>query len=225
MDINSILKTADRIAEKVISWPGVVLVLGGIALVLFRKELRDWIRRLTSVSVSGSGFNATSPQPQALSPNLITSAIGSSDFARKAAADVEPLVLDQRITGICAEFDSQGIPVGQREEPFLQLLAAALTRELWARIYLFILGAQIRLLQKLNESPVGLAETETRHFYKSGAARELEYYRAYPFEQWIGFLENSTLVNQHEGKYVITPYGRGFLKYIVAQRLPFDKQG
>jgi hypothetical protein len=223
--MDAILKAADRLADKLFTWPGVALVLGVIGIVVFREELRGLIRRVTSFSVSKAGLNATSPQPQALPQNPSISAIGSSDFARRAAADVEPLVLDQRITGICAEFDSQGIATGNREEAFLQLLAAALTREGWARIYLFILGAQIQLLQRLNESPVGLSEADIRHFYESGVAREQEYYRAVPLEVWIGFLETTTLVNQYEGKYVITPYGRGFLKYIVAQRLPFDRPG
>jgi len=141
------------------------------------------------------------------------------------AANVDLYVLDQRINGICAEFDSRGIGPGQREDLLIELLAGALTREAWERIYLLIFGSQIRLLQNLNQSPGGLAEPDAREMYRSGATQQPELYQAVPFESWMTFLETTGLVSRNGDRYIITPYGRGFLKYLVARGLTFERFG
>jgi len=46
---------------------------------------------------------------------------------------------------------------------------------------------------------------------------------AYRFDQWIGFLINAGLLVQSGGTYVLTNFGRGFLKYVVDKRLSVNK--
>lgn len=141
------------------------------------------------------------------------------------AANVDPYVLDQRINGICAEFDSRGIEPGQREELLIELLAGALTRESWERIYLLIFGSQVRLLLSLNQSPGGLPERDVRAIYQAPVTQQHELYQQVPFESWIAFVETTGLVSRNGENYVLTPYGRGFLKYLVAQGLTFERFG
>lgn len=223
MDKQLILSLADRFA-----WPAaaisIALGLGLPLIFVCQKEIRDFIKRITSISPR-TGIKAVPQPPQVLSTNPAGPALASADFSRQVAANVDPYVLDQRINAICAEFDSRGIAPGQREEHLIQLLAGALTRQAWERIYLLIFGAQIRLLQKLNESPGGLAEAEVRAIYQTGVTQQPELYQAVPFESWMAFVETTGLVSRNADKYVITPYGRGFLKYIVAQGLPFERFG
>jgi hypothetical protein len=151
--------------------------------------------------------------------------LSSPDFARQVAANVDPYVLDQRINAICAEFDSHGIKPGQREDALIQLLAGALTREAWERIYLFIFGAQLRLLNRLNETPGGLTGTDIQQIYSAAAAQYPEMYQPLTFESWMAFVEQTGLVTRNDDRYLIAPYGKGFLKYLVAQGLTSERAG
>lgn len=201
-----------------LKWPLVIVV----AIVISRHEVRDFIKRM--YWISPKGVKATRQNPQIVSSSTGSGpTLASPDFTRQLSATVDPYVLDQRVNTICAEFDSRGIGPGDREDHLIPLLAAALIRESWERTYLWIFGTQIRLLQKLNESPQGLTEEEVRDIYKTGASQYPEIYRAFPFENWIAFMEATTLTTKEIGRYLITPYGRGFLKYLVAQGLSFDR--
>lgn len=207
---------------KELKWPLAAIIIAISGMALCRSEVRDFIKRMYSISPTG-GVQATPQTSQIVSSNMGSGA--SSDFTREISTIVDPYVLDQRINTIYAEFDSRGIPPGSREEHLVPLLAAALIREWWGRIYLLIFGSQVRLLQKLNEAPQGLIEEEVRKLYLVGASRSPDCYRTYTFESWISFMESTTLTTKENGRYIITPYGRGFLKYLVAQRLTFDRPG
>jgi hypothetical protein len=223
MDKQFILSLADKLG-----WPiAAVLIALGLGfplIVICRRELRDFIRRTISISPR-SGIKAA-PQPtQVMSTNATSPALASADLSRQVAANVDPYVLDQRINGICAEFDSRGIGPGQREELLLELLAGALTRETWERVYLLIFGSQIRLLQSLNQAPTGLPEHDARAIYQTAVTQQAELYQEVPFESWTAFVETAGLVSRNGDNYVLTPYGRGFLKYLVAQGLTFERLG
>jgi hypothetical protein len=223
MDKEFILRLADKLG-----WPiaAVLIALGlGLPLIIVcRRELRDFVRRTISISPR-TGIKAAPQLPQVMPTSPAAPALASADLSRQLAANVDPSVLDQRINGICADFDSRGIGAGQREELLIQLLAGALTREAWERIYLLILGSQMRLLQNLNQSPAGLTEHDVRLIYQTALTQQPDLYQPVPFESWIGFLETTGLVSQNRDNYVITPYGRGFLKYLVAQGLPSERFG
>lgn len=220
------MKTYQFILElaRVLKWPLVIVIVTIVAIVLCRDEVRDFIRRMYLISPTG-GVKATRQTPQIVSSNTGSQAGASMDFMRQLSAIVDPYVLDQRVNTIYAEFDSRGINAGSREEYLVPLLAGALIRESWVRIYSWIFGSQMRLLQKLNELQQGLTEEEARGIYQIGANQYHEFYRAYTFENWTDFLEVSTLTTKENGRYLITPYGSGFLKYLVAQRLTFDRPG
>lgn len=211
-----------------LGWPAaVVLIALGLGLtVIFvcRRELRDLVKRIISISPR-SGIKAVPQPPQVSYTSPALPALASVDLSRQVAANVDPYVLDQRVNVICAEFDSRGIGPGQREDLLIELLAGALTREAWGRIYLLIFGSQIQLLQSLNQSPGGLAKAEVRAIYQTGMTQQPQLYSAVTFESWMTFVESSALVSRNGDLYVMTPYGRGFLKYIVAQGLPFERFG
>jgi hypothetical protein len=223
MDKQFIVNLADKLA-----WPiaAVLIALGlGLPLIVFcRYELRNLVGRIISISPKG-GIKAAPQPPQVIPTNPAGSALASVDLSRQVASDVDPFVLDQRINGICAEFDSRGIVAGQREDLLIELLAGALTRETWERVYLLIFGSQIRLLQSLNQSLGGLPEAEARAIYETAMTQLPELYKETPFESWIAFVETTTLVSRNVENYVLTPYGRGFLKYLVAQGLSFERMG
>src|SRR5262249_23768495 len=165
-----------------LKWPVVVIVVGVVLIIVCRSEIGDFIKRL--YAISHKGLQATQPQPQQQSVHIVSGNTGS-DFTRDLTAIVDPYILDQRINSIHAEFDSREIKEGNREESLVRLLAAALTRESFERIYLFILGSQIRLLQKLNEMSPGLTEEEVESFYQSAVTQFPQIYQTFKFEDWM----------------------------------------
>ena len=70
-------------------------------------------------------------------------------------------------------------------------------------------GASVELAQKI---------------YDEAKSAFPEIYRNITFEQWITFLVASGLCTVGDAKYVLTPYGRGFLKYIVDRQLTADAE-
>jgi hypothetical protein len=69
----------------------------------------------------------------------------------------------------------------------------------------------------------GVSADVARKFHEEAKAMFPDAYRSYTFEHWITFLVGSGLVTVGQGNYVLTPYGRGFLKYIVDRGLPPNK--
>jgi hypothetical protein len=90
------------------------------------------------------------------------------------------------------------------------------------RHYNLIYGSQLRLMEQMIG---GSVSTEfARRIYEEAKSAFPEVYRNYTFKQWIEFLVRSGLCAVGEdGHYVLTPYGRGFLRYIVDRRLSPNK--
>jgi hypothetical protein len=118
---------------------------------------------------------------------------------------------------------------------FSAALNVALAHE---RNYNAIFGSQLRLLEQMIPGP-GVPPSVARQIYDAAKAAFPDLYRGYTFDQWIGFLQNGGLitVGAHAdiekatslidlgtvGNYVLTVYGRGFLKYILDRRLAVNK--
>jgi hypothetical protein len=70
----------------------------------------------------------------------------------------------------------------------------------------------------------GVSPNFARIAYDEAKASYPDIYRTITFEQWIGFLVGAWLCSlASNGNYVLTVYGRGFLKYIVDRRYAVNK--
>jgi hypothetical protein len=67
----------------------------------------------------------------------------------------------------------------------------------------------------LNARDEGGQISELTPFYEAAKMIYPLWYRNYPFEGWIGFLESSKLILLRESRFFITIAGREFLKYLV----------
>lgn len=83
------------------------------------------------------------------------------------------------------------------------------------KIYQYIYGSQIRLLQKLNYAP---EKTENvKYFYDSAAKYFPEIYKEYSYESYLNWLVNRGLISyDREDKIIsITETGKDFLIYLI----------
>jgi hypothetical protein len=69
----------------------------------------------------------------------------------------------------------------------------------------------------------GVTPDVARSIYETAKATYSDVYRSFTFEQWIGFLLGGLITTAPNGNYVLTTYGRGFLKYILDRHLSVIK--
>jgi hypothetical protein len=106
----------------------------------------------------------------------------------------------------------------------LLYLAASVNIQLaHERNYNAIFGSQLSLLAQAN-SAGGAIPAMANGLYETAKANVPSLYATYTFEQWASFLIRSGLVEVGDnGNYLLTSYGRGFLKYIVDRQLSVNK--
>jgi hypothetical protein len=90
----------------------------------------------------------------------------------------------------------------------------------YERNYIMMVGSQLRLLFRM-DGPI--AEETAKSIYDEAVRAYPDAYRAFSFEQWVGFpLRAGLCVRDASGKYSLTPFGRGFLQYMTERALPWS---
>jgi hypothetical protein len=202
-------------------YPAVILVVSVISIWIFREALRDLIKRIYSIGTKG--VRAKPSENQQLAVTVEQNSGASVELTNELSSQVDPSLLDLRANSIYAELESRGVRPEDRDTTLVRLLSASLIREHWERTYALIFGSQIRLLQSINETFGGLEEEEADAAYHVAAEQYPEVYAQFPFENWIRFIEGSSLVTREDGRLLITPLGKGFLKHLIAQSLTFNR--
>jgi hypothetical protein len=77
-----------------------------------------------------------------------------------------------------------------------------------------IYGSQIEALRLLRDIPEA-SMLEANEFYQRVVDKYPEFYRAYGFNRWAGWLESQSLIERRTNGFAITPFGRDFLAYLA----------
>ena len=117
----------------------------------------------------------------------------------------------------------QALPEPQRERALVDALANWQIGWWFEVVNSLIFGSQIVLTQSLNSQP--LSVSRVRELYDTAAAEFPDFYCDYPFERWLGWLQDTAqLVATAENEtLVITEFGREFLKYLVHRGYSFQR--
>jgi hypothetical protein len=92
-----------------------------------------------------------------------------------------------------------------------------------SRIYNFIYGSQIKLLQKLN-SGGQFPKEKIKYFYDAAKDIWPDLYNNYSFEQYMNFLSSAGLVViSSNGVVTLTSLGQDFLRFLIEDNRPTDK--
>jgi hypothetical protein len=213
-------------------WPAVVVWLAWY--------LRDELKRVASRTVKAglSGFEFAPPPPEQI-PSPPKEGVSATSSTPQPPTPTQAGNLQSFIAGLRGFLsDEQVEPAAQRvraelnntfgPKPADQLeglvySVASLNIQLsHEKIYNAIFGSQLRLIGQMIGG--GVSTEIARRIYEEVKAAFPEVYRNYTFEQWIGFLASSGLCAVGDsGTYVLTPYGRGFWKYIADRRLSLNK--
>jgi len=203
---------------KYLAWPAVGLLLGLVAILVFKSPITRLLDRVRRV---GRGGLDASPTRQE----------GEVPVKPSAADEFQKLfdnqLLVQREGFIRAELDRVGIaPGSDREKLLVRLFAAVSIAYSFERAYLVIWGSQIAALQFLNSAGAeGVDVALLRPWYDQAAAREPGRYQNYSFDQWLGYLQSNLFVVRQGVRAAITMEGREFLKYLLHQGYSLYKGG
>jgi len=214
---------------KVIIWPAVVVFI----ICFFNQEIRRFFGKIKSVKAKEYGLEMTpdeglSDQPKKpvtpTVPPLPTPQAGAGEIAfekAKAAAKITP-ALEPMIANIRDSIQKSPFTLEQKMELGIAAIArVALTAEYW-RIYHFIYGSQLQLLQILNTRPVPQAELDV--FFENVKQHFPDAHKSSNPLTYSAFLVNNGLIAQEGGNYIITARGREFLLWCIENNLGFNKQ-
>lgn len=180
-----------RYLEVFLGWPVVVLVLGMAVLILFREELRAYLRRLEDLE--GYGIRARAPLP-ALQLQAVKEGI-------------EPTPEDQL----------QRL-VTENPQQTLELFRRLYNSYTFERAFNSIFGSQVELLEHLEaKGDEGDKYVNLTKFFQAFVLRGGDISKT-QFADYIGFLTSTGLVEYADGDdgqiVRITPHGVDFLSYL-----------
>jgi hypothetical protein len=214
-----------------VKWPVAVVLIIVVLASYLRDELKRVVNRTVKAGLSGFEF-APPPSEQLPSPPKEGIAVTSStlqstgrDRVREFMAGVRGFLAEQlepAAQKVRSELDQTfGTNPSDQIEGLVYVVASLNVQLTHERHFIAIYGSQLRLMEQMIGT--GVSADVARKFYEEAKAMFPDVYRSYTFEQWITFLVGSGLVTVGQGNYVLTPYGRGFLKYIIDRQLPPKK--
>ena len=215
----------------IVTWPAVILWIVWY--------LRDEIKRVANRTIEAglSGFKFAPPPPPGQIPSPPTEGVAATSsqppsqtaggdrigqFIANIRGQFSPEQVEPATQVVRAELDKTfGSDPADQVEGLVYAVASLNIQLSHERNYNLIYGSQLQLMELMIGS--GIPVEVARRFYEEAKAAFPEVYRNYTFEQWIEFLLRSGLIAVQDGNYVLTPYGRGLLKYIVDRHLLTNK--
>lgn len=200
-----------------LAWPAVGLILGLVALFLFRGPLVRMIDRITRAGKDGVSFE----RPQ--DPELLNSEAMSFEELMKQPISATVLEREKFVTDQLSNFPLK--TETERISVLKRALAAVNIDLEYTRIAHIIFGSQLNFLVKFAGTRNGLPKSLAETTYSNASAQFPELYRERPFEAWLAYLLTSNLLAADGNRLNITQYGSDFLKYLVDARLAYDRHG
>jgi hypothetical protein len=215
---------------KIVVWPGCLIWL----VWYLRDEVKRVAARLIKLGLSGAEFappleQVPSPPTTGVSPTPSDAQSASQGAGgtrlQQFIANTKQFIagdqLEPAVRTVRADLMAKiGDNPADQIEALMYTVASLNIQVTHERNYNIMYGSQLRLLH-LMTSAFGITRDDAKTFFEEAKSTWPDFYRSVTFEQWIGFLQQSGLCTvDPNGNYVLTPYGRGFLKYIVDRHLP-----
>jgi hypothetical protein len=190
---------------EILIWPGTVILLGVIFMLLFRPQISEKLKHVKQVNRSGVTF--TSPEEKGaiqVSARDVSDLFGSNDS--RLIIEMEDSI----------KSDLAAIPEQDKMDHLIRHLALAQIYRSFEQYYAIIFGSQISLLKKLNEA---LGRGRDSVFIKTHFQHVQELF-APDFDDWtvdtyMKYLFDCKLVTQQDNMFHITIRGIGFLVWLT----------
>lgn len=228
---------------RIMAWPAVV----GLIAWYLRNEIKRIAERVTELSWTGlkiapppdqipspppsrdfsiraesGAFSVTGSEIEAAKTQHSSDASSTALFIANLKSFISEDQLEPTVQAIRRDLTNIGADLKNQFEALIYYSASRNVALAHERNYNAIFGSQLQLLTQMNVD-LGVPPSVARQIYDAAKSANPEV-RAYPFEHWLAFLQNGGLITvASNGNYVLTSYGRGFLKYILDRHLSVNK--
>ena len=110
--------------------------------------------------------------------------------------------------------ETKDLSAEDRAEALASAFANARVLEAFEFVLNRIYGSQLEALKLLRDVPQA-SMSEAVEFYQRVVAAYPDFYRAYGFNRWTGWMEGQSLVERRPDGFAISEFGRDFLAYLA----------
>lgn len=181
-----------------LAWPGAVV----FAACLFRSEVSDLIARMKGLSASGAEFEVQGNASAAIAEARGDAEIESAPHSFQTAEATS--ILEANCKAL------EDIPDRDRTKTLLHALTNQQYEKMFALIYADIFGSQIRALEELNVRPVSREEAGKMLY---DLKKDTPALRNVGLDQYLSFLKQWNLIEERDGTFFITGFGKDFLRF------------
>jgi hypothetical protein len=183
---------------EVFAWPGAVIILGIVFMIIFHKPLANLIDRIKEVGRDGIKTDFQ----QSLQKDVIPTTPKAE--AEKLMRAFDSLLLQEQEKAILKDLDEKGLKDrNETVEVLVRHLAGTQLDLYFERINSRIWGSQVFLLQELNSSATPIPEEMLTSYYEEAAKRYPVVYKNYTFQNYLDFLHRVGLIIKQDSAYQI----------------------
>ena len=196
-----------------IAWP----LVATFVAVRFRKNVGGLIDRMVKAGPAEFEPQAqTHEDPPALLPGPGV-ATGASADAIEALRTDSVVEIENRLKALPMLAEEND---ADTRATLLLTVAAIATQNIHFRsVETLIWRSQIAILELLSHTK-GAAQDLVQPIYESASERYPDRYATYPFESYMNFLEERSLIEEVDSRWQLRPAGRDYLEWRVVQRSP-----
>ncbi len=198
-------------------YPAVVLILGLIAMLLFKPTIDKKIAGITKAGKDGVSFDHTQKGGEdqtALLPfiEIMRQAVSSSVLEREKT-------IEQQLHDLGLKTDAEKISVLSR------VLANTRIELEFNNISYIIFGSQLSLLIEIVGTKNGVTKEQAEAIFAQAQKSFPDLHGSRKFDEWFLYLQSSNLVTYNEGEIDISQFGKDFLKHLVDSRMAHNRYG
>jgi hypothetical protein len=193
-------------------WPTVALVVALVAIGLFRKQIGEFLSRLTEFWWMKATPPTSQPPPKEISKELPSE-------PPKRATDSNQLNISPLQAPLFAEIEKKLKELGFMPEMERKYLIHTVVEAQFIMHHMraarFVFGSQLGLLTQANGVGGPVPIVQAKEMYNQASRQFGNIYRGFSFDNWIGFLINNNFVVVQNDKVIATDLGRDFMNYLV----------
>jgi hypothetical protein len=208
---------------KLIIWPTLIALL----VLLFQKEIRAKIHDVQSFKGGKDVAVEFSPQVReqqkatGSSPSS-TGIVGKNEEFQKLKAQASTSAAVRHLAEqISQNLNASNFSEAEKFELGVLTVAGLRIENYFLRVYNFIFGSQIILLQEFNSR--NLTEVEIQNYFEGVKTRFPAAFSTWTHRGYLEFLKNFGLIQEVAGQFSITEYGREFLFWMTQNKFTPNK--
>jgi hypothetical protein len=197
---------------------GVVLILGLVALFMFRPQLADLLNRIRAIGPRGLRIDPIQQQTAQVEKD-------PGDEAEKLLRQFEGQLFQEVQEHVTKDFQARGLSGDAGLKMAIRYIAVFKIAQDFEYIYRLIFGSQLRLLSYLNTERQHHPRETLRTFYTVASTDYSQIYEHRTYEEWLAFLFQSALIREDNGQLAITVKGCEFIAHLAKLGYTLDKFG